>query len=113
MAPATHTDHDRIQVPSRRKDGTLDQTDPVEFIGDEKATKAYARHQAGTQAASAVDTEIRRARATEAAGDTDAPQDPFIADLTEQQKTAYDAAGKAAEAEVGKATTDESKGKSK
>jgi hypothetical protein len=57
-AAAQHGDHDRIVMPSRRADGSMDQINP-EFIGDKETAIAAAKEQLGVQAVSAVDVAAR------------------------------------------------------
>ncbi len=99
-AASIEHDHDRIVMPSRRADGTMDQFDP-EFIGDKDAAKRAARRQAEEQAASAVDV-AERGVSTDDAAPADSPQDPTIERIAKAQTAAADKAGKAAEAEVDK-----------
>ena len=99
-AASIEHDHDRIVMPSRRADGTMDQFDP-EFIGDKDTAKRAARRQAEEQAASAVDV-AERGVSTDDADTSDAPQDPTIERIAKAQTAAADKAGKAAEAEVDK-----------
>ncbi|MGQ5580907.1 hypothetical protein [Streptomyces sp. ECR3.8] len=57
-AAAQHGDHDRIVMPSRRADGSMDQLNP-EFIGDKETAIAAAKEQLAVQAVSAVDVAAR------------------------------------------------------
>ncbi|MER7738887.1 hypothetical protein ABTX34_11270 [Streptomyces sp. NPDC096538] len=57
-AAAQHGDHDRIVMPSRRADGSMDQLNP-EFIGDKETAIAAAKEQLAAQAVSAVDVAAR------------------------------------------------------
>lgn len=52
--PASPHAHDRVAMPSRRADGTLDQTD-AELIGPVDDAVAGVAHQLQTQAVAAVD----------------------------------------------------------
>ncbi len=99
-AASIEHDHDRIVMPSRRADGTMDQFDP-EFIGDKDAAKRAARRQSEEQAASAVDV-AERGVSTDDTASADSPQDPTIERIAKAQTAAADKAGKAVEAEVDK-----------
>lgn len=58
---------DRVQVPSRRKDGTVDQTDNYELIGDKETTTAAISEQLAQQRISAADDVRAREQAATAA----------------------------------------------
>jgi len=53
MPPSPHA-HDYVVMPSRRADGTLDQTDP-ELIGPVEDARVGVQHQTQSQAIAAVD----------------------------------------------------------
>lgn len=95
-------DHDRVVMASRRADGTPDQTDPFEYIGDKDTAIAAAKVQLGQQAASAVDIAIRGVTAgpggpgTASAGEPD----PAVQEIKDAHDEAIAAAEKKAEAEV-------------
>lgn len=87
-------DHDRVQMPSVKADGTLDQHNP-ELIGDKDTTVAAVKEQFKQQAVSAAD----RANAPTGGGTVveDAPQDPSIAKAQKEHEKVAAAAEKAAE----------------
>lgn len=58
---------DRVQVPSRRKDGTPDQTDDYEIIGDPETAKAAIAEQLGQMKVSEADQARAAAQAAEEA----------------------------------------------
>jgi len=86
-------DHDRIQMPSVKADGTLDQHNP-ELIGDKDTTLAAVKEQFKQQAVSAADVQN-----TSTGGTTveDAPQDPAIDAAAKEHEKVAKAAEKAAE----------------
>lgn len=84
-------DHDRVQMLSVRKDGTLDQHDP-EIIGDKDAAVEATKLQFATQAVANVDAE-KRPELGLAGGTVEVVEDKSIGEL----KKAQDAAAKAAE----------------
>lgn len=89
-------DKDRVQVPSRRKDGTVDQTDDYEIIGDPETAKAAI----GAQLAQMKVAEADAARANAAAA-ADQPQLSPDEQATRDQHDALIAEGQAeADAEV-------------
>jgi hypothetical protein len=97
-------DKDRVQVPSRRKDGTVDQTDDYEIIGDPETAKTAIAEQLGQMKVSEADQAARAATGTddEVAGPTPEEQ----ARIDEHQ--ALMAEGEAeAESEVAAHTTSE------
>jgi hypothetical protein len=55
-----HGDHDRVQMLSLNADGTPDQTEHVEMIGDPDASKEATREQFRQQAVASVDVVKRR-----------------------------------------------------
>jgi cellulase/cellobiase CelA1 len=106
-AVPSHGDVDRVQMMSLRADGTPDQTAGFEIIGDKEVALEQSREQFRQQAVSAVDQRERGVAGDGGTSVPDAPQDPFIADLTEKHEAAADAAVKAAEIAVGAAFTDD------
>jgi hypothetical protein len=99
-AAAERGDHDRIVMPSRRADGTLDQVDP-EFIGDKDTAIAAAEEQLAVQAASAVDVAARGVTSTQAADGTgDSEPDAEVKALKDAQDKAVEDAKARARAEV-------------
>lgn len=106
-AVPAHGDVDRVQMLSLRADGTPDQSPGFEIIGDKETALAQSREQFAQQAVSAVDQRERGVAGDGGTSVEDAPQDPFIADLTEKHEAAQDAAVKAADAAVEAAFTDD------
>jgi hypothetical protein len=89
---------DKVQVPSRRKDGTPDQTENYELVGDKETTTAAIAEQLAQQAVSEADQK----RAAEAAAVT--AEAESLSPEEEARKSEYDAlveqARSEAEAEV-------------
>jgi len=85
-------DHDRIQMPSVKADGTLDQHNP-ELIGDKETTLAAVKEQFVQQAVSAADV-VNSSGGTTVEG---APQDPAIEAAVKEHEKVAAAAEKAAE----------------
>jgi hypothetical protein len=99
-------DHDRVQMLSLRADGTPDQTERVELIGDPEATKLATREQFGQQAAAAVDV-VERPKLGLAPVDDVVPggsPDKAIDALRDKQQAAIDKSEKRADAVVDKLT---------
>jgi hypothetical protein len=67
MADTPNMPVDRVQVPSRRKDGTADQSDGYELIGDKETTEAAIAEQLGQMLVSAADDQRAQAQAAAAA----------------------------------------------
>lgn len=90
-------DHDRVQMPSVKADGTFDQHNP-ELIGDKETTTAAVKEQFRQQAVSAADVAVART----GSGTTveDAPQDPTIEKAVKEHEKVAAAAEKAAEKAV-------------
>lgn len=88
-----HGDHDRVQMPSVKADGTFDQHNP-EFIGDKDVTTAAVKEQFVQQAVSAAD--VQHAGPTGGTVVSDAPQDPAIEAAKKEHEKVAAAAEKAA-----------------
>lgn len=86
---------DRVQVPSRRKDGTPDQTDTYEIIGDKDTAKAAIAEQLGQMKVSAADDVRAREQAAGNAG-----EGPSLSPEEQARKDEYDALLAEGEAEA-------------
>lgn len=95
--PAPAGDHDRVQMLSVAKDGSLDQHNP-EIIGDKEAALAATKEQFRTQAVAAVDA-VKRPELGLGGGEIEVVEDKSIGEL----KKAQDAAAKTAESAAEKA----------
>lgn len=100
-------DHDRVVMASRKADGSPDQTENFEYIGDKDIAIEAATTQLAEQAVSAVDQE-RRGVSTEEPGlqgedrgnEGSSEPDPVVGELKAEHEKVAKAAGKRAEAEV-------------
>lgn len=100
-------DHDRIVMASRKPDGSPDQTENFEYIGDKDVAIEAAETQLAEQAVSAVDA-ARRGVSTDEPGIDGKPggnegssaPDPVVQDLKDDHEKAAAAAKKTAKAEV-------------
>ena len=93
-------DHDRVQMLSIAKDGTLDQSPDVEIIGDKDAAIDAAKEQFRQIAVAAVDAEKRPALGLAGTQDTGDTSDKAIDALRKEHEKAEAAADKKAEALV-------------
>lgn len=99
-------DHDRVAMLSLRADGTPDQTERVEMIGDPETSKAATVEQFRQQAVSAEDVRLRGV--TSASGAETVEQDPTIQALVDAHDKVAEQATKAAESAVDALHTGES-----
>lgn len=114
-AVPAHGDRDRIQLPSLRADGSLDQHNP-EFIDASDFTKDAVREQYRQQAVSAADVQIRGASSVpmmivdgKEVPASEAPQDPSIQKMQDEHQKVADAAAKAADVTVDALASDDAK----
>ena len=93
-------DHDRVQMLSISKDGSLDQSPDVEIIGDKDAAVEATKEQFAQIAVAAVDAEKRAELGLAGSTDTEAGPDKAIDALRKEQDKAIAAAEKKAESVV-------------
>lgn len=94
--PAPVGDHDRVQMLSVAKDGSLDQHNP-ELIGDKEAALAATKEQFRTLAVAAVDAEKRPELGLGGGAADVVEDDKSIAELRKAQDAAAKSAESAAE----------------
>ena len=104
----TGGDHDRVVMASRLPDGTPNQTNDFEFIGDQQVAIDAAKQQLREQAVSAKDVELRGAGTDEADAEASKP-DPEVQKLIDAHEAAAKAAEGRAEGEVKDRSSEQTK----
>jgi len=89
-------DKDRVQVPSRNKDGSVDQTPDYELIGDPETTKAAIAEQLGQMKVSEVDAQRAAAQAATEGPTLSAEEQARV----DEHNSLFEQAASEAEAEV-------------